>query len=204
MSSVILANGRFPTHQVPLSILIGANNIICCDGAVNNLNKYGLEPTAIVGDLDSLSDDLREKYSDRLFHNSDQQSNDLTKTVNWCIDRGIRAINILAGTGLREDHTLGNIGLLPSYNRMGVEVIMITDYGTLVPLLKGDRLTSYKGQKVSIFSFDSSTIFNSRNLLYPIENMRFNELWKGTLNQSVDDWFELAFESGSVVVFRSH
>jgi thiamine pyrophosphokinase len=139
-----------------------------------------------------------------LFHNSDQQSNDLTKTVNWCIDRGIRAINILAGTGLREDHTLGNIGLLPSYNRMGVEVIMITDYGTLVPLLKGDRLTSYKGQKVSIFSFDSSTIFNSRNLLYPIENMRFNELWKGTLNQSVDDWFELAFESGSVVVFRSH
>jgi len=110
----------------------------------------------------------------------------------------------LAGTGLREDHTLGNIGLLPSYNRMGVEVIMITDYGTLVPLLKGDRLTSYKGQKVSIFSFDSSTIFNSRNLLYPIENMRFNELWKGTLNQSVDDWFELAFESGSVVVFRSH
>jgi thiamine pyrophosphokinase len=204
MSTVILANGRFPTHNVPLSILNSASNIICCDGAVNNLDRYGLEPTAIVGDLDSLSEDLRVKYSYRLFHDSDQQSNDLTKTVKWCIERGIKALNILAGTGLREDHTLGNIGLLPSYTRMGIEVKMITDYGTLVPLLKGERLTSFKGQKVSIFSFENSTVFRSKNLMYPIEGMKFNELWEGTLNQSLDDWFELIFETGSVVVFRAH
>jgi thiamine pyrophosphokinase len=204
MSTVILANGRFPTHNFPLSILNSASKIICCDGAVNNLDRYGLEPTAIVGDLDSLSEELRAKYYDRLFHDSDQQSNDLTKTVKWCIERGFKTLNILAGTGLREDHALGNIGLLPSYLRYGVNVIMITDYGTLVPLIAGGKLTSFKGQIVSIFSFDNSTTISTKNLEYPIKNMKFNELWKGTLNKSLGDWFELIFESGSVVVFRAH
>ena len=84
MSTVILANGRFPTHPVPLSILKNATRLICCDGAANNMEAMGLTPTAIVGDLDSLSEDLKGKYSDRLFQDTDTETNDLTKAVKWC------------------------------------------------------------------------------------------------------------------------
>ena len=33
----ILANGDFPTHAVPLSLLENAKHIVACDGALTNL-----------------------------------------------------------------------------------------------------------------------------------------------------------------------
>ena len=52
--TVILANGEFPTHEIPLQILNEADFIICCDGASQNLLDYGLKPNLIIGDLDSV------------------------------------------------------------------------------------------------------------------------------------------------------
>ena len=54
---VILANGNFPTHPVPLQTLQGAKTIICCDGAAESLINSGRTPDIIIGDLDSLSEE---------------------------------------------------------------------------------------------------------------------------------------------------
>lgn len=204
MSTVILANGRFPTHHIPLGVLHEAKQIICCDGAVNHIESIGLEPTAIVGDLDSVSRIQKEIFADRLYFNPSQETNDLTKAITWCKERGITKVYILAGTGKRDDHTLGNIGLLTKYLRMGVEVEFLSDYGTMVPLLKSSRLESFTGQQVSIFSFNNSTRITTRNLKYPIENKTLPEPWMGTLNMSLGSWFELEFDTGPLIVFRGH
>ena len=178
--------------------------IVCCDGSVEQLEVVGLKPTAIVGDLDSVTDDLKEKYADRLFYNLDQDTNDLTKAIHWCNEREFTQISILAGTGMRDDHTMGNIGLLPSYLRLDIDVQMVTDYGTFVPLLKSCKLDSFEGQQVSIFSFNNSTQITTKNLKYPLVNSRLTEPWMGTLNQSLGNWFELEFEQGPLVVYRTH
>ncbi|MFP4557009.1 MAG: thiamine diphosphokinase [Bacteroidales bacterium] len=204
MSTVILANGRFPTHPIPIGVLHKAKQIICCDGAVNHLVEYGLEPTAIVGDLDSVSPKQKELYADRLFFDPNQETNDLTKAVTWCKENGYNNVKILAGTGKRDDHTLGNIGLLTKYLRMGVHVELISDSGTIVPLLQSSRLESFTGQQVSIFSFNNSTRITTHNLKYPINNMSLSEPWMGTLNMSMGGWFEVEFDIGPIVVFRGH
>lgn len=204
MSTIILANGRFPSHPIPLEVLSKASRIICCDGSTENLLQYGLEPTAIVGDLDSVSEELKSMYYDRLFFNPDQDTNDLTKAIHWCKDRGYMQIVILAGTGMRDDHTIGNIGLLPSYLQLGIDVKMVTDYGTFVPLLKSSRIDSFEGQQVSIFSFNNSTKLTTRNLKYPLTNAQLAEPWMGTLNQSQGNWFEIDFEPGPIVIYKTH
>ena len=48
--SVILANGDYPTHPIPVKKINEAGCIICCDGAVNQLIDKGLEPSIIIGD----------------------------------------------------------------------------------------------------------------------------------------------------------
>ena len=53
-TAVILADGSFPVHRIPISYLREAEHIICCDGSAERLLVTGLEPEAIVGDLDSL------------------------------------------------------------------------------------------------------------------------------------------------------
>ena len=80
---VILANGDFPSHPISLGKLQDAQTIICCDGAVNHLVKNGMEPHYILGDLDSIDDNLKNKYRDKIFELPGQDENDLRKAIVW-------------------------------------------------------------------------------------------------------------------------
>ena len=107
--TVILADGTFPQHSVPLDYLRKADRIVCCDGSAENAVTAGLTPFAIVGDMDSLSREMKMRFSDRIFQDSEQETNDLTKAVKWCHGEGYNHIVITGATGKREDHTIGNI-----------------------------------------------------------------------------------------------
>ena len=52
---VIVANGDFPSHPIPLEILNKAISILACDGAADTLLENNYTPNLILGDLDSLS-----------------------------------------------------------------------------------------------------------------------------------------------------
>ncbi len=133
--TIILANGAFPTHAIPLSFLHHAERIICCDGSSKSLLNIGLKPDYIVGDLDSISDEIRTTFSSILYYNPDQEINDLTKAVKFCIQHEWKEITILGATGKREDHTLGNLSLLTDYKE-SINVQLLTDYGVFVPQLE--------------------------------------------------------------------
>jgi len=66
--AVIVADGEYPVHRVPLKYLSTATFIICCDGAIKNLDKHGIIPDLIIGDLDSISSELKIKYSEKLYN----------------------------------------------------------------------------------------------------------------------------------------
>lgn len=204
MKAVILANGEFPSHPKPLNELLNAPLLVCCDGAIDRLESLAITPNALVGDLDSVKEHLKRKYESILYYDPDQNTNDLTKAVKWCLNHRIKNIVIVGATGKREDHTLGNIGLLCNYARMGVDVTMLTDTGMLQPLLASTRIESYAGQQVSIFSPNNQTVIYTKNLKYPIVNQTLPELWMGTLNESLGDWFELTFSPGPVIIYKQY
>ena len=129
---IVVANGSFPQTAGPLELLKSAPAIIACDGAVQNLHERGLIPTAIVGDLDSIPPAMLQLYADRIHTVEDQEINDLTKAVRFAHSSGFRNLLILGATGLREDHTLGNISLLTDYAPLFDQVEMISDYGRFI------------------------------------------------------------------------
>ncbi len=200
---VIVADGKFPEHEIPLKVLTEANIVVCCDGAAAKVDTFEISPTAVVGDLDSLDSNLRNKYADRLFHEPDQDSNDLTKAVKWCLTRNYNDIIILGATGLREDHTLGNISLISNYSKLGASIRMLTDTGFFIALLESSTLNSFKGQQVSIFSPNNQTRITTTNLRYPIVNRSLEEYWMGTLNESLGDSFGINFDNGPLIIFMT-
>jgi len=199
-NTVILANGVFPTHDIPLSYIKNADRIICCDGSVENLINFGREPYAIVGDMDSISPELADKYSDRIFHNNEQDTNDLTKAVNWCVSRGFNDIVITGATGKREDHTLGNISLLAEYCKQA-NVIMATDTGIFRTYYSSAEIETFSGQQVSIFSIDADTEITSEGLKYKLNKLKLANWWTATLNEAIDNKIYLNFKQGRVIVF---
>ena len=201
--TVILANGAFPKHKIPLEFLIKAEQIVCCDGAAENLLDAGLKPDYIIGDLDSISEEIKNRFASIILHLAEQETNDLTKAVNFCLENNRTEITILGATGKREDHTLGNLALLTDYAEK-TNVQMLTDNGVFTPLLKTGAFESYPGEQVSIFSLNPETIFNFYNLLYPVNNRKLTSWWQGTLNEAESDSFTISFDKGKVLIFREY
>lgn len=198
-TAVIIANGRFPQHPVPLSYIEEAEYIVCCDGAANDFIARGRVPDAIVGDCDSISEENKVRFADILYPNSDQETNDLTKSVQFCVENGRQEIIIVGGTGKREDHTLGNISLLADYEELA-KVIMVTNWGIFTPIQSFTEFKSYKGEQVSIFAIDPKEL-TTCNLKYPVDGRILTSWWQGSLNESLGDAFSID-PKGRVIVFQ--
>jgi thiamine pyrophosphokinase len=198
--TVIVADGSFPHHEIPISYLRNAERIICCDGSAENLIKAGFIPDAIIGDMDSLNQSIAGRFQDRTFRVSEQETNDLTKAVKWCSERGYRDLVIVGATGKREDHTIGNISLLAEYIR-DANVKMVTDTGILMALTRSSGVTSFPGQQVSIFSIDHDTEITSEGLRYPLERKKLTSWWVATLNEAEGVSFSLEFTGGPVIIY---
>lgn len=197
---VIVANGKFPDSEGALVFLEKADRIICCDGAVDSLVKYGMEPEAIVGDMDSISEEHKSRFLSILHQDSSEEYNDLTKAVRYCSEKGYNNLLILGATGLREDHALGNISLLAEYCDT-IAVKMVTDMGIFIPVKSEERISAYPGQQISIFSFKDNCEVSSTNLKYHLDKLVLKNLWKGTLNECTSDYFTLRFNATSLIVF---
>ena len=206
-SIVILAAGDFPRAEAPLRALRQADLRICCDAAAEALVAFGLEPDRIVGDLDSLSPVLRERYRHRITHIAEQDDNDLTKTFRLALTLHPSCITILGATGKREDHTLGNVSLLLDYAReASCPVVMLTDYGQFEAIFDTVTLPSFPGQQISIFAFDNTLKITSAGLKYPTDAVRFDTLWKATLNEALSASFTLTLSHpcGVLLFFADH
>lgn len=198
--AVIVGNGDFPSHPFPLAVLDQVPCVVCCDGAANALADSGRVPDWIVGDGDSLSEENRIRFQDRIHRIPDQETNDQTKAVMFLLSQGIKRIVLVGATGKREDHTLGNISLLMEYQQMGAEVVMLTDYGFFIPATGDKVFAGFPRQQVSVFNFGAAQL-RSEGLKYPIYD--FHSLWQGTLNEVEHSSFRITAK-GSYLVYCTY
>jgi thiamine pyrophosphokinase len=201
---VIVANGLFPTKAETLGLLRDAPFVIACDGAAQKLADANIPMHAIVGDLDSLPQVLRDQYAGAVHHSPDQMTNDLTKSVCFAREKGFKRLLILGATGLREDHTLGNISLLTEYIQDFESIEMRSDFGVFIPLKQTTTLPSTPGQQVSIFAISPQTAITTSGLRWEVSDRRFTCWWQGTLNEALGDRFTIHFEGeGRIVIYQA-
>lgn len=200
---VILANGRFPESDLALRYLQSANSIICCDGAAKVLLDHGKNPSLIIGDLDSIDAELKARFSDRLVEVAEQETNDLTKAIEWAVSNGIRQAVILGADGNRIDHTIANAALIAEHSDR-IELMMVTNDGFLFPVTGSATFPGQSGQQVSIFSLSPATSYSSKGLKYPLNQTVLSTLWSGSLNEMKGEYFSLEFDSGLALVYINY
>ncbi len=183
-SAVILGNGDFPQAPLPLEVIDKAHTLVICDGAANHYVNTGKPFDIIIGDGDSIDDEIRKQYASRIILSSCQETNDQTKAVNYLADKGIDHIAIVGATGKRDDHTIGNISLLIEYFNNGITAFIYTDHGIFFPAKGDTTFATTPGQQISIFNF-GATRMSAQGLKYPIRP--FNNWWQGTLNEATDN-----------------
>ncbi len=207
-SVVILCDGAFPTEPYPLYLLDSAEGVVCCDGALVKYLEHFPDrtPLAVVGDMDSLPSEVKEQFSGILFPESEQDYNDMTKAMRLVLREHpeVQEIVILGGTGLREDHTIGNLGLLMEYTRLfdlkDRKVSMVSDYGTAFAITDSCDLHLGEGRRFSFFSADNSLKVQSKGLQWPLDCVVFDAWWKATLNRTTEPIVSLTFNHPSAAL----
>lgn len=214
-SIVILCDGVFPKTEYPRYLMRMADFIICCDGALvkfirNSKAIFGEErlPDLVIGDMDTLSQKMQEKYAHIITKEEEQDHNDQTKAVRWAINNinDIENIYILGATGGRPEHTVGNAGLLMEYTRMfdledmGILMESVSDFGTMFAVTDTVSLDCGEGRQISIFSPDNTLRISSEGLAWPTDDVVFDNWWKATLNRASQDTVKLTFSHKSLAL----
>jgi thiamine pyrophosphokinase len=90
--------------------------LLAADGGTRHLRSLGLVPAAIIGDLDSLTDDDRrwtvEKGVRLIEYPRDKNETDLELALAYAVAQGSTEILLVGALGGRLDQTLGNLALL--------------------------------------------------------------------------------------------
>lgn len=198
--TLVLANGDFPRSPLALELIARWQDgqqgyyLICCDGAVQKLwDALGCLPDAVVGDLDSIDPALKERLGERLHQVSEQDTNDLTKSIRYLASQGLigaEGICILGASGGREDHLLGNIFLLPGYLRYSPEVVMLTDMGHFRVVQGSVEVETYVGQQLSVFTPAMNAI-SLTGVHWPLVDQALPAIWCGTLNRADEERIRL-------------
>lgn len=157
-----------------------APTLVAADGGAAAVFQAGLEPVAVIGDLDSLSaDDKARIPSDRLHKISEQNSTDFEKAL-----RSIQAPVILAAgfLGGRWDHSLAAMSALVAYSvkpciLLGSQEIVFHVSGAMtLPVQAGDRVSLFPLARVQ---------GTSEGLKWPIDGLTLSPGGRiGTSNEA--------------------
>ena len=117
-TACLVLNGQLEDYDYIREVM-GYNTyelIIAVDGGANHLYRLGIMPNYILGDLDSIDDDIRSYYeaSDVVFKKFPTKKDETdAELAVWMVEEeGLLGIDIYAALGGRIDHELANIQLL--------------------------------------------------------------------------------------------
>ena len=196
-ATVILANGEFPREgSEARRILEAAERVVACDGAADAyFAAFTRYPDVTVGDLDSISRAAREN-APRVVHIPEQETNDLAKAARVCQENGWRAPVVLGATGRREDHTIANLFLA-----LELRLEVVTSEGRFIPLEGAREFLIEHGAAVSIFAPDPATKMTSQGLEWPLDGVKFANLYCAALNRATSSKVVLTADRPVLVYF---
>ena len=199
-SVTIVANGTFPKSGTPIDILDKSKTIIACDGAANTLNDNNYRIDAIIGDLDSIRPDIKDKYPNIIYQYPDQSENDLRKAIEFLISNNVKEASIIGATGKREDHTIGNIFSLSKFCSK-INLKIFTETGCFFCINKDTEFKSFKGQQVSLFTLNDRTRISTKGLKYNFNKNTISTIFYGALNESIGETFHVKINNECVILF---
>lgn len=189
----LVAGGPVGRRDLALA-LRRAPCLVAADGGADRALAAGRVPDAVIGDLDSISAEARDRLGDRLHHVAEQDSTDFDKAL-----RNIDAPFILAlgVAGARIDHGLAVMNALvrhdgPPCFLIGPEDVVFHATSVRLRMKPGDRLSLFPMARVT---------GRSDGLRWPIDGLDFAPDGRvGTSNEVSDRDVGLDFDGPGMLV----
>lgn len=155
MRCVILTGGTIENLAWLSEIIQEGDDLICADGGARYAAALGLVPRVVIGDFDSLEENILRSLSRQgatiKKYPAAKDDTDTALALEEALSRNPAEILILGGLGSRFDHSLGNVHLLRVAWERGIPARIITEYNE-ISLVAPNQPATVKGQPGQLFS----------------------------------------------------
>lgn len=201
---LIVANGHWPDESIWKPLTEKATHIIACDGAAIQCFENQIKIHTVIGDMDSLSEEVRTKIqhdsSIQYIEQEGQDENDLVKALKWSFDQDASSIEIIGIEGGDFAHQFAAILALcevPSCARLHTSQCTIE-------LLDKDGYKNCSIEKKTAFSLFAIGAVEGIQITGAKWNVKNETLQAGTRglhNQTEENCLEVRFTSGQLLLF---
>ncbi|NWH04415.1 thiamine diphosphokinase [Desulfobacter latus] len=208
MKTIIIANGTLSETDGFLSRIQQADLVIAADGGAVHLYHMGLVPRVIIGDLDSIPENIlsffKEKQVKILKHPVRKDQTDMELCMEYAIDHGCTDLLIMGATSTRLDHTLANIFLLRRLADQGIPATILDGYNDIHIAVSRLTLTGCPGDLISVIPIsDHVKGLTLEGLEYPLTDQSLcMGSTMGISNVFIQDKAEITLKSGAVLVIK--
>lgn len=214
MSSTVIVSGGYIEEGFVEEILSqheGAN-VIGVDKGMEYLYHHGIMPQYIVGDFDSVDQEVIHYYRTETKvaireYNPIKDATDTENAIRLAMTLGSKEIYILGATGGRIDHLWANIQTLSVACKANVKAYILDKRNKIMVIDKPCTLKKSEayGKYLSIFSLDGEIFeFNLKGTKWPLEHHTLKPLDSLTVsNQFQSEEVEIDFPSGLLVVMET-
>ncbi len=150
--------------------------IIAADNGLSVLDELNITPDLIIGDLDSIPENILAKYKniplERYVKEKDLTDSEIS--LQKAISLKPKKIFLLAMTGSYFDHSLANIiNLCRNYQpNIGIEVI--TGNAVIFPITFKKEFSGLSGRRFSLFPLGKVSGISVTGAKYPLKNPDFS------------------------------
>lgn len=205
MKALIIANGTPPSRLLVRRLASAADVVICADGGANHARPMRITPDIIIGDMDSITPSTK-----RHFHRvptmlvDDQDSTDLEKAIQLCIDMMCTSIDIVGATGDRLDHTTGSLGCFKKFGKK-VRLQLFDTVGVVSMIKREIGFAATVGEKISLIPLERCEGVTTHNLKYALQNESLElGVREGISNEATGRRVTISAKRGTLLLYRFH
>jgi thiamine pyrophosphokinase len=204
--ALIIANGASCSFDLLGQLLEWSPIVVVLDNAIDRVLQLDIKVDVLLGDFDGDFDPeiYKEKqYPLEIVHTPNQDKTDLEKALDYLIEKGHKAVNIVWATGKRADHTLTNITNIVSY-RNKIKIVMLDDHSKIFLLPNKFEKWYTANTPISLIPVGKVTGITSQNLFYPLQNDELTLGYRsGSSNHvSQDGIVSITHETGDLLLME--
>lgn len=170
--ALIIANGAACSQELMGQLLEWSPFVVVLDSAIERVFELDIKVDVILGDFDrdfNPEKYLNQQYPLEIIHTPDQNKTDLEKALDFLIERGHQAANIIWATGKRADHTITNITNIVRF-RNNLKIVILDDHSKIFLLPNHFEKWYPKDTKLSLIPIGEVHGTYSKNLYYPLQD----------------------------------
>lgn len=202
MRCVIIAGSPETKHEFIKQTVQDSDFVICADGGYAFAKLAGIKPDMIVGDFDSLKENITSDC-EVMSLNPHKDDTDTFHSIDLAFERGFSEFLLLGALGGRTDHSFANICALEYISELGGRGVLLSEKERIEFLSAGEYcFDGFCGKTFSLFPFGCDSVCVSYNgAEYPLDRYRVkSSVPLGISNVFVSDKSKIKIYDGNAIL----